>query len=189
MKFSKRIPRVLALAIIFLVTLTSSQASTQLIANGNFESESTFGWAVSGGVMTARYSHSGYYSIRLGTRLGPGQISQQLQIPSGRSASLSFWYSATPGDQGATVFLATLLSQNGTVIAQWSGLVDSRWHQVTYTIGSKYDNQKLTIIFFGQPSYMYETVDHECPIRRIICARIILIPVSAYIDDVTVTYT
>ncbi len=194
---------------VFLIAVTTipavAQASTELIVNGGFESGNPYGWTVVGNVKAARaLSHSGSYSLGFGSinraylywydrnldlAIRVGQISQSLKLPAGKSGVLSFWYMGIQGDSGTTNLRVSLIAQNGTVISQWDGKMDYRWHQVTYEIAGQYSNQPLTFRFSGTPSVSYEYSERFCHGRTYCPGRVIIYPVYVYVDDVSVTYT
>jgi len=191
MRIKKHLLALLPLLVVVTSRTTAGIASAELMSNGGFEVGGLAGWTVVGDVRAARYSHSGIFSARLGSRLDSGQVSQQFRIPAGSNGKLSFWYLGVPGEAGTTSIVATLLDQNGAVIMQWNGRVDYRWHQAIYDIGSRYSNQTLTLRFLGEGDYLHEDIE------RVFCAgsdgciirhKVILYTVYAYVDDISVTY-
>lgn len=167
-----------------------AHGSTELIVNGDFETRSAFGWTVLGDVKAVTISHSGTYSLRLGSRNGPAQISQSFNLPPNVNASLSFWYLGVLGDYGTTALVATLLDQNGAVVGQWDGKIDYKWHQVTFSIDPKYSNSSLTLRFRGEIDFLHELSDLYCPPPPFPCRhRVIVYPVFVYLDDISVTYS
>lgn len=180
----------LLLSIAISVGIVSTRASNELVVNGGFEDGNPFGWTVVGNVFAARYSHSGVFSLRLGSRINTGQVSQSFNVPVGVAPTLSFWYLGVPGDMDRGQLIVTLLDQNGGIITQWKGLIDYRWHQVTYSIDSKYGGSTLTLRFFGKPDLAHEVRDAYCPPPPLPCRhKVVTYPVYTYIDDVSVSYS
>ena len=179
--------------IVLALTISSgfaiTQASSELLSNGGFEDGNLTGWTVIGNARAIRYSHSGVFSVQLGSRSGTGQISQQFKIPSAQTGKLSFWYLGVPGHYGTTTLSISLIAENGEIIAQWNGKIDYRWHQVTYEISSNYSGQTLSLRFFGRPDLIHENPDRIC-LGHAFCFRphkVIIYPVFAYVDNVSAT--
>jgi len=189
-----RAPALLLVAI--LLTILPSHAtqvahgSTELIVNGGFENRNASGWTVLGNVRTVTIAHSDTYSLRLGSRNGPAQISQSFNLPRNVAASLSFWYMGVPGDYGTTALVATLLDQNGAVVGQWDGWIDYKWHHVTFGIAAGYSNSTMTLRFIGEIDFLHGLSDLYCPPPPLPCRhRVIVYPVFVYVDDISVTYS
>ena len=103
---------------------------------------------------------------------------------------LSVWYLGVPGDADTELLIVTLLDQNGNIITQWNGIIDYRWHKITYNIDPKYAGSTLTLRFFGRPDVAHESVETYCPPPPLPCRhRVITYAVYTYIDDVSVSYT
>lgn len=137
-----------------------AHAANERIVNGDFGNGKLTGWTVQGYVTLVRNTHSAGLSARLGSRTGQNaQISQSFQIPSGVTGKLSFWYAGDSGDFGQGALTASLVSQDGTIISEWGGQIDSQWHEVTYDIGSQYTNSPLTLTFLGQPNVLHDSGD------------------------------
>jgi hypothetical protein len=86
---------ILAPLMLFVVISTgtiTAKASNELIINSGFENGNAFGWTVVGNVMAARFGHTGFFSLRLGSRGHTGQVSQSFNVPAGLAPTLSFWY-------------------------------------------------------------------------------------------------
>jgi hypothetical protein len=181
---------VLLLGIVMSVGAVHAQSSNDLVVNGGFENGNPFGWTVVGDVHVVRFSHSGTFSLRLGSRIHTGQVSQSFNVPTGVMATLSFWYLGVPGDSDTEQLIVTLLDQSGGIISQWNGAIDYRWHQITYNIDLKYSGSTLTLRIFGKPDLAHDVIDWICPPPPFPCRhRVITYPVFAYIDDVSVSYS
>lgn len=190
MSFRNLIPAMLLLGIAISIGVVQAQSSNELIVNRGFENGNVFGWTVVGDVYAARFSHSGIFSLRLGSRIHTGQVSQSFNVPSGKAPTLSFWYLGVPGDSDTEQLIVTLLDQNGGIISQWNGAIDYRWHQVTYNIDSKYSRSTITLRIFGKPDLAHDVIDVICPPLPFPCRhRVITYPVFAYVDDVSVGYS
>jgi hypothetical protein len=193
MKLQKPLLMVIVLALTISTGLTVTQASNDLISNGGFEQGNLNGWSVIGYPSAIHYrSHSGKYSVQLGSKHGTGQISQDFTIPLWASARLSFWYFGGPGDYGTGALVVSLTASNGAVINRWDGKIDFRWHQVNYDIPSQYSGQTLTIRFYGQPDFVYD-YSYLCfsslTCKRPHIVKTYLIPAFVFVDDVSVTYS
>jgi hypothetical protein len=185
----------IAAALLLLVTITSGtvvvQASNEAVTNGGFETGNMYGWTVVGSAEAVHYiSHSGKFSLQLGSRaVNSGQVSQDFTIPAGSSGTLSFWYLGELGDHRAISLVATLLGPNATIIAQWNGKIDYRWHQITFNIDSQYSDRTLTLRVFGHSDVIHDgfEVCSNGPTRCFF--RVFATPVYVFLDDVSVTYS
>lgn len=86
------------------VTLTVSPVSTQLIVNGGFEGGSA-PWVLSGSAVlsTGTFPHSGTgYLIVASANNQTGAAFQQITVPAGSSAGLSFWLNVTSAETTTT---------------------------------------------------------------------------------------
>lgn len=165
-------------------------AASELIVNGGFENGNPFGWTVLGDVYAVRVSHSGAFSLRLGSRSHTGQVSQSFNVPVGVSPTLSFSYLGIPGDADRGKLIVTLYDQNGSIVTQWNGVLNHRWQQVTYNIDLKYAGSTLTLTFFSVPDLAHEFIEAYCPPPPIPCRhRVLRYPVYSYVDDVSVSYS
>lgn len=176
------------LAVAMTFGSVQTQAVNELISNGGFENGNTSGWTILGGVFVARFSRSGTFALRLGFARHSGQVSQSFNVPVGVAPTLSFSYRGEAGDDDKGALIATLLDQNGAIIAQWNGIIDYRWHQVTYQIDSKYAGSTLTLTFFGRPDLAHEFIYYCRPPPFPCRHRVITYAVYSYIDDVSVSY-
>ncbi len=189
MKLRSLIVAVFLLVVVMSLGSIQTGASSELIVNGGFENGNPSGWTVLGSVFTARFSHSGTFSLRLGVGRLTGQVSQSFNVPTGVSPTLTFSYLGVPGDDDRGKLVVTLLDQNGAIITQWNGIIDYRWHQVTYGIDPKYAGSTLTLRFFGSPDLAHEIVELYCrPPPRPCRHRVLTYAVYVYIDDVSVSY-
>jgi len=185
----------LFLLVISLASFLPAGAVRELVVNGSFEDGDAFGWAVLGGVYAARNPRTGFFSLRLGQRVGsghnlqvlPAQVSQSFTLPNGSSGQLSVWYLGQTGVQLSSELVITLLDQNGAILAQWSGKMDYNWHQLTYSISPEYSGRPLTLRFFGTGDYLSDYAPKRC--GSSICYRVICYPVYVYIDDISVKVT
>lgn len=189
-----KIQNPIAVAFLLLVAITSGtmavQASNEAVTNGGFETGNLAGWAVVGSAVVVHYiSHSGKFSLQLGSRGNTGQASQEVTLPAGSSGTLSFWYMGEPGDYGTTALIATLLGPNATIIVQWNGKIDFKWHQVTFNIDSQHSGQPLTLRFYGHTDLIYDSYE-ICSNHSMRCfTRVYTYPVYVFIDQVSVTYS
>lgn len=189
MRVRSSIVSLLVLGLAIAMVPVATTASNELVINGGFESGNAFGWTILGDVSAVRYSHSGIFSLRLGSRFHSGQVSQSFNVSAGVSPTVSFWYLGVPGDMDTGKLIVTLLDQNGAIIAQWNAAIDYRWHQVTYAIDPKYGGSAITLRFYGTPDIAHEVIDWYCPPPPFPCRhRVIAYPVYTYIDDVSVSY-
>jgi len=194
MLWAMRIQSSIIVVFLLFVMITSetvlTHASNDAVTNGDFETGSLSGWAVVGSVVVVHYiSHSGKFSLQLGSRSNTGQVSQELSLPAGSPGTLSFWYMGEPGDYGTTTLIATLLGPNATILAQWNGKIDFRWHQVTFNVDSQHSGQLLTLGFYGHTDLIYDSYE-ICSSNSMRCfTRVYTYPVYVFIDQVSVTYS
>jgi hypothetical protein len=187
-----RIRNLIIASLLLVMTITlgiaAVQASNEALTNGAFETGNLSGWTALGSATTVHYiSHSGRFSLQLGSKAGAGQVSQSFTLPTGTSGTLSFWYLGVPGDLGTTSLIVTLLGPNSAILAQWIGKIDYRWHQVTFTINSQYSNQPLTLTFFGHSDVIHDSNQICSANGRRCIIKVYSYSVYVFVDDVSVT--
>jgi len=104
------------------ITVTvSNTTSSELIANGGFEGSAS-PWALSGDAYwsTGGYARSGTgYMVMGHYNSASGTLYQTVSIPSGHSASLTFWLNVTTQESGSTVYdrlFVEVRSTSGTLL-------------------------------------------------------------------------
>lgn len=189
-----RIRNSIVASLLLLMTITfgnaAVQASNEVLTNGGFETSNLSGWTALGSAAAVHYiSHSGRFSLQLGSKADAGQVSQGFTLPTGSSGTLSFWYLGVPGDFGTTSLIVTLLGPNATILAQWHGKIDYRWHQIIFPITGQYSNQPLTLTFFGHSDVIYDS-NEVCSANGMRCIyKVYSYSVYVFVDDVSVTYS
>ncbi len=177
--------------------LPVAHAATDLIDNSNFDTGNTSGWSsinvsvyrtVGRSKELTRAAQVGDVLMSPRSDIAPayisansvtGILSQTVRIPFGSRVHLEFSYiviSNQPHLFGKAGLEAYLLRNDGSTIAQWSGVRDSEWHVVAYDLGPSLEEQ-LTIKFVGRGDAVGYT-SHDEPIIAI-----------AYVDDVHMTAT
>jgi hypothetical protein len=145
----------------FMLSLTSVLAQTELIVNGGFESGVATPWTVAGGAdVYSGFGHSGTYYLWLGGVVNEVDSAYQtVTIPANAtSATLSFYYnvSSQEGTSGAfDTFTATVRTTGNALLAtvislsnmdQDPGPGNPYYHQVTYNL-LPYAGQTIRIQF------------------------------------------
>jgi hypothetical protein len=159
------------------VSLTGTGASSGggctsgVLSNGGFEAGNLSCWTT-GGVSAPTIStvqkHSGSYSALLGVTSGTepngdSSLVQTISIPSGATATLSFWYWPSTTDSITYDWQeAQVRNTSGTMLAQIMKVCSNAqaWTQVTYNLSS-YAGQTIQLYFndhgdgYGDLTYMY----------------------------------
>jgi len=187
-----RYSAILAVFVLWLMASPVAHAATDLIQNGDFETGNTAGWssvnvhvyralgpdnqttrsAQVGDVFTGPSSDipSEYVTGNSVT----GVLSQTVRVPFGSLVHLEFWYTIISNQlnaYGKAGLDAYLIRKDGSTIAQWSGVADSKWHKIAYDLVPSFEDQ-LTIKFVGRGDIIGYTFRDE-PILAV-----------AYVDDV-----
>ncbi|ASW55449.1 M4 family metallopeptidase [Plantactinospora sp. KBS50] len=143
-------------------TATSGGCSGQKLTNPGFESGST-GWSATSGVITSSSSqpaHGGSYKAWLD---GYGSthtdtLTQSVTIPSGCSATLSFWlHIDTSETTSSTAYDKLTVKAGSTTLATYSNLnAASGYSQKTFNVSSL-AGQTVTISFSGTEDVSLQT--------------------------------
>ena len=139
------------------VTLVVNQRPASVIVNGGFETGDLSGWTSSGATSISTTSHSGSYSMQVGSASpfnGNSSVAQTFVAPSGTGHTLTFWYrvvctdsvrydwaTATLKDNTANTtatVLARTCTNNGTWVQVTVGLTGG--HSYTLTLIDRDDN-------------------------------------------------
>jgi len=169
----------ISLSAMLLVIPTYAHAATDLIRNGEFENGDTLGWTNVNvyvfrtiGADERRTLAAQIGDVFTGPRadVAPayvsgssitGILSQTVKVPSMSMVHLEFSYlvaSNQPKAYGNAGLQAFLLKKDGSIIAEWSALRDSRWHTVEFDLGPVLEEQ-LTIKFVGKGDIVGYTVN------------------------------
>jgi hypothetical protein len=154
------------------ISVTVSNALTQLVKNGSFEAGNLNYWTAGGvdlPVVVTGHTHVGTYSAQLGAIAPPepngdSSIYQTITIPSGATtATLNFYYWASCADTITNDWQeAQIQSSSGATLAQVMKVCSNTqtWTQVTYNVIA-YKGQTIRLYFNvhengnGNLTYMY----------------------------------
>ncbi|HEY4934711.1 MAG TPA: choice-of-anchor D domain-containing protein [Terriglobales bacterium] len=154
------------------ITVTTSNASTQLIQNGGFENGNLTSWSATGVYLpfvTTGHAHTGTYSAQLGASSGAepngnSSVYQTITIPSTAvSATLTFFYWGASTDTITYDWQeAQVQNSSGALLAQIMKICTNTktWTKVTYNL-LPYKGQTVRIYFnthqdgYGDLTYMY----------------------------------
>lgn len=130
---------------------------TQLLGNPGFETGSAAPWTATSGVISANgsgaSSHSGSYFAWLDGygRTHTDTLSQTVTIPSGCSASLTFWLDVSTQESGTHAYDTLTVTLNGTTVATYSNATSTGGTYKQFTINaSAYAGKSVTLLFTGK---------------------------------------
>jgi hypothetical protein len=138
---------------------------TELIANGGFESGSSW-WQLSATgayVNYATYAHGGTNVLVMGALNNVSAHAYQvITLPAETvSANLSYYYNVSSSDvNGTDYFTVAILNSDGTTIETYvdqksNSDADAYWHRKTFTLTNSYAGKTIQIYFLGTTDSTY----------------------------------